>query len=191
MLKLRYDTPREWVDTVRENMNDFLKNHAHSERKVATAALTLVAHHPERPELVSALTDLAREELGHFREVLNRLEERGDWLTRDQADPYMTALHKLIRREDSQHYFLDRLLVFGLVEARGCERFHMLGEYLPEGSLKDFYAGLAKAEARHHGLFIRLARHYFADEVIQNRVDQLLTSEAEIAQALPLRPALH
>ena len=103
----------------------------------------------------------------------------------------MTALHKLIRRKDSEHYLLDRLLVFGLVEARGCERFYMLGQHMKDAGWREFYAGLAKAEARHHGLFIRLARHYFSEDVIRNRVDELLTAEAEIAQALPLRAALH
>ena len=191
MLKLRYDTPLEWVRIVENNMNKFLKDHAHSERKVAAAALTLVAHQPQRPELVNALVDLAREELSHFREVLNRLEQEGQWLTKDEPDAYMTALHKMIRRGDTDHYFLDRLLVFGLVEARGCERFYLLGKHLPEGAWKDFYAGLAKAEARHHGLFLRLARSYFSEEEVLARVDELLDSEAKLVESLPLRPALH
>jgi tRNA-(ms[2]io[6]A)-hydroxylase len=191
MLKLRYDTPVEWVQVVENNMDEFLKDHAHSERKVAAAALTLVAHQPQRRELVNALVDLAREELSHFREVLNRLQDRGQWLTKDEPDAYMTALHKMIRRGDTDHYFLDRLLVFGLVEARGCERFYMLGKYLPEGAWKDFYAGLAKAEARHHGIFLRLARSYFSEEEVEARVGELLDSEAKLVESLPLRAALH
>ena len=174
-----------------EDLNTFLRDHAHNERKVAAAALTLVAHQPNRPKLVHALIDLAREELSHFRAVLTRLEEADDWIGHDEPDPYMTALHKLIRRKDSEHYLLDRLLVFGLVEARGCERFYMLGQHMQDADWREFYAGLAKAEARHHGLFIRLARHYFSEDVIRNRVDELLTAEAEIARALPLRAALH
>lgn len=191
MLKLRYDTPRAWVDVVWENFDEFLKDHAHNERKVAAAAITLVSHQPNRSELVHALTDLAREELAHFRDVVSRLEERGVKLGHDEPDPYMTALHKVIRRQDSEEYLLDRLLCFALVEARGCERFHMLGEYLPEGPWKQFYASLTKAEARHHGLFLRLARIYFSANVVQARADEFLEQEAEIVRANPLRPALH
>ena len=94
----------------------------------------------ERPQLskrdrslitIAVLQALAREELAHFREVLGRLEERGVALGHDEPDSYMTSLHKMFRRKDSEYYLLDRLLVFGLVEARGCERFYLLGEYLP------------------------------------------------------------
>ena len=191
MLKLRYDTPLDWVKVVDNDLNTFLRDHAYNERKVAAAAMTLVAHQPNRPKLVHALVDLAREELSHFHEVLKRLEKADDWIGHDEPDPYMTALHKLIRRKDSEHYLLDRLLVFGLVEARGCERFYLLGKHLEDDQWRSFYASLAKAEARHHGLFIRLARHYFAEEDIRRRVDELLTAEAEIARALPLRAALH
>ena len=70
MLKLRYDTPLAWVKVVDNDLNTFLRDHAHNERKVAAAAMTLVAHQPNRPKLVHALVDLAREELSHFHEVV-------------------------------------------------------------------------------------------------------------------------
>ena len=59
---------------------------------------------------------------------------------------------------DVDEYLLDRLLVFGVVEARACERFGLLAEGLAEPDLRAFYAELTRAEARHHALFVRLAQ---------------------------------
>ena len=44
MLKLRYDTPLEWVKVVGEDLHTFLRDHAHNERKVAAAAMALSQH---------------------------------------------------------------------------------------------------------------------------------------------------
>ena len=83
------------------------------------------------------------------------------------------------------------LIVFGVVEARGCERFQLLADALPEGSLKDFYTELFKCEARHHGLFSGLAQSLFGREVFGGRLDGILDAEAAIVAELPLRAALH
>ena len=37
-------------------------------------------------------------------------------------------------------YLLDRLLIGSLVEARGCERFGLIAQALPDGPLKHFTA---------------------------------------------------
>jgi tRNA-(ms[2]io[6]A)-hydroxylase len=81
--------------------------------------------------------------------------------------------------------------VLGIVEARGCERFGMVAEALDPGPLKSFYTDITRSEARHHGLFVRLAREYFAANVVQTRLDELLEAEATIVEELPLRPAVH
>ena len=97
---------------------------------------------------------------------------------------------QLVKR-GPQQYFLDRLLILGVVEARGCERFGMVADALEPGPLKDFYTDITRSEARHHGLFVRLAKEYFPDEVVQQRLDELLDAEAEIVEELPFRPAVH
>jgi tRNA-(ms[2]io[6]A)-hydroxylase len=50
---------------------------------------------------------------------------------------------------------------------------------------------LARAESRHHGLFFRLARSYFPEEIVQQRADFLLDEEAKIVARLPFRAAVH
>ncbi len=191
MLRLRYDTPEEWKAAMSSDIDRFLSDHAHSERKVVLAALKLAKDNPGRTELVDAMIALAHEELGHFEQVHGHLKARGQALGFDQPDPYMGAVHRLARRRDVHEFLLDRLLLFGVVEARGCERFRMASEALPPGPLEEFYAELTRSEARHHALFIRLARGYFPGDVVARRLDALLDAEAEIAAGLPHRPALH
>ena len=87
-------------------------------------------------------------------------------------------------------YLLDRLLVAGVIEARGCERFQLLAAAL-EPDLAPLYAEFARNEARHAGLFVRLAKIYYAEGEVDARLEVLRSAEAEIMRALPLRPALH
>src|SRR5262249_12917742 len=152
--------------------------------------MSLVAHYPDRSELVVAMIDLAQEELQHFADVYQRVSERGLTLGADTKDPYVGRLIKEYR-DGSGPYFLDRLLVAGVVEARGCERFGIVAEALPSGPMKDFYVDIATSEARHRGLFLRLARVYFDEETVNRRADELLEVEARIVAALPLRAAVH
>jgi tRNA-(ms[2]io[6]A)-hydroxylase len=191
MLRLRFDTPEVWKDAVRGDTMAFLRDHAHNERKVAGAALLLATHHPRRSALVSAMIELAQEELDHFGAVHRWIVALGGDLGHDTPDPYMSQIHRLLRRQDCELYLLDRLLAFGIVESRGCERFRMAAEALSPGKLGDFYWELVRSEARHHQLFIAFARDFFGEDVALPRLDALLDAEAEIARGLAIRPALH
>jgi tRNA-(ms[2]io[6]A)-hydroxylase len=96
-----------------------------------------------------------------------------------------------LSRKGSRGYFLDRLLLAGIVEARGCERFGMVAEAPIEDDLKVFYQRIAQSEARHHQLFVALAEEYFPAAEVRARWDELLDREAEIVAGLPARAALH
>jgi tRNA-(ms[2]io[6]A)-hydroxylase len=191
MLRLRYDTPRRWVDVVEASLDEFLQDHAANERKVSASAMKLVVQHPDRAELVAALIDVAEEEMEHFRLIYRLLIERGSRLAQDEPDPYMTQLRKRTKHGDTSTYLLDRLLLFGIVEARGCERFSMLGEGLSDAALRAMYTELAQSEARHHSLYYRLAKLYFDDAQVQHRAGELLDLEASVMRDMPLRPRLH
>lgn len=191
MLHLTHDTPQAWVDVALADFDAFLQDHAANERKASVSALRLAVHHHDIPALVDATIDVAREELDHFRQVYDLIVSRGGELGQDAPDPYMTRLHGAMRRERKSEFLLDRLLVFSLIEARGCERFGMLAEALAAGPIRDFYAELTRTEARHRGLFTRLARDLFDAAAVRQRIDTLVAIEAEISAALPLRPSLH
>lgn len=191
MLRLRHQTPAAWTEVALGDFDAFLQDHAANERKVSHSALTLVAQHPHRPDLCATLIEVAEEELRHFRQVFELLRARGQRLAVDGPDPYMGTLFKAVKNRDAEAYLLDRLLLFGIVEARGFERFFMLSEALTDPSLKTFYTELSQSEARHHATYLTLARRSFDRARVDARLDALLDLEAEVAAALPLAPKLH
>ena len=194
MLELRVATAKPWIEIVLEDFDDFLLDHAACERKASANAISLVTHYPDRRELVRQLIELAREELHHFQQVHRILDERGLQLTPDRKDPYLNALLKRVRR-GCDDYFLDRLLVAGVVEARGCERFALIAAALDaagrDAELAAFYAKLTASEARHRDLFVELAELYFDKDTVGRRLSEWLDDEARIISELPIQAALH
>jgi tRNA-(ms[2]io[6]A)-hydroxylase len=190
MVALKKATAPDWIDAVKEDLNTFLADHASCERKASATAMSLVAHYPDKPELVSAMIALSIEELEHFQQVYEVMEKRGARLLPDEKDAYVRGLLKEVRK-GTAHYFLDRLLVAAVVEARGCERFGLLGKHLPDAELRDFYTELARAEGKHQALFFRLAKTYFPEDTVKARLEELLVAEAELIEKLPHRAALH
>lgn len=191
MFRLRTPTPPAWGEAIAADFVSFLQDHGHNERKVANSALTLAQQNHRRVELVEAMIELAQEELEHFRRVHDLLKARGHTIGQDKPDPYVGPLRKMMRKRDQNEYLLDRLVIFSVIEARGCERFKIASEVLPDPEIRAFYAELFACEARHHGLFLDLARQYFGRDVADARMDEVLEVEAEIVRGLPIRAALH
>ncbi len=173
-----------------DNMDLFLVDHAAAEKKASGMAISMLSHYPDRTALVKVMIDLSIEEMTHFREVVKIMTERGLQLGADEKDPYINQFRQAMRK-GKEPYFLDRLLTGAIIEARGCERFGLVGEALPAGRLQDFYRLIARSEAKHHTLFTDLAALYFPAATIQQRLDELLDIEAAIASGLPVRAALH
>ena len=194
MLELRAPTSSRWVEVVLDHFDDFLLDHAACERKASANAISMVTHYPDRRELVRVMIELAREELDHFQQVHRIIEQRGLILTGDRKDPYLRGLLAQVRSGREQ-YFLDRLLVAGVAEARGCERFALIATALTksesETELGRFYVDLARSEARHSDLFIDLATTYFEHATVSARLAELLEHEAGVVSNLPIVPALH
>lgn len=192
MLDLRFQTPPEWLEAVFADFDAFLLDHAACERKAAATGMSFVVRYPDKSALIEPLIEFSREELEHFQIMYRIIHARGLILTGDYKDPYVNALRAQVRN-GGDGMLLDKLLVAGIVEARGCERLFMVAEALSQrGSpLAEAYLDLARAEARHHGLFFRLARACFDDSVIDERAAVLLDYEAELVKRLPHRAAVH
>lgn len=152
--------------------------------------MTMAAHYTDKSELVGAMIDLAIEELTHYRDVFKLLQQRNLQIAPDEKDPYVNQFRQHIRRGPDV-YLLDRLLIAGIVEARGHERFGLVADALTEGALKRFYMSITASEERHAELFVDLALRYLPEQQVYERLNQLLDAEASIAENLPLRPALH
>ena len=187
---LRYATPAAWTETVTADFDSFLLDHAAAEKKASGMAISMLSHYPDRIELVSAMADLAVEELTHYREVVKWIHRRGLVTGADQKDPYVLEFRKSIR-QGREAYLLDRLLTASIIEARGAERFGLVAEALEQGALKTYYRSIARSEERHYTQFLELAGRYIDADTIERRWDELLAIEADIVRKLPIRAALH
>lgn len=152
--------------------------------------MSMVAHYPDRTRLVLEMTDLAVEELSHFRSVVHLIEARGLQLAADEKDNYVGALRRFHRR-GKEDYFLDRLLSAAVIEARGTERFACLAAAISDPDLARFYDVLARSETTHAELFLELAKTYFEPHVVDKRWSFWLDREAEVLSQLPVLPRLH
>lgn len=190
MFNLRYDTPHEWVETVLANFDSFLLDHAACERKASANAVSFAVRYPNHPKLVQTMVKVAQEEMEHFATMTNIIYERGLQFEKDEKDPYINALIKLNRWEGDER-LIDRLLMFSIVEGRGCERFHLLATALPEGMLKDLYTDLVRSESQHHMVGVQLLREMFPKSDWEQRYEELLEAEGKIVATLPFRAALH
>jgi tRNA-(ms[2]io[6]A)-hydroxylase len=190
MIELKYKTPSSWADGVVESMDSFLPDHAAAEKKASSMAMTMIAHYPDKPELVMAMADLALEELSHFRSVVKLMQRRNLQLVPDEKDAYVNALRRCLRQGEAV-YLMDRLLIAGIIEARGAERFGLLAKALPEGEMKRFYESITRSEVGHQALFYDLALRYAEASAVDSRLESLLMTEADIISALPFRAALH
>ena len=190
VLTLRCESSTAWLNAVLNDFDQFLLDHAANEKKASGMALNLAAHYPDKPDLVTAMIDLAIEELSHFRDVFKLIRNRHLNLAADQKDAYVNQLRATMR-QGSANYFLDRLLVAAVIEARGLERFTQIAKALPVGNEKGFYQAIAHSEARHSDLFLSLAHQYYETPMIHDRLETLLDQEVTILTALPVKAALH
>jgi tRNA 2-(methylsulfanyl)-N6-isopentenyladenosine37 hydroxylase len=185
-----------WGEAARRDLDSVLADHAHCEMKAASNALSLAVRHPEDVRIVLALTDLAREEVAHFQEVLVWLGRRGVTLGPPPKDTYAAALRRarLELPTSDMPPLVDRLLVAALIEARSCERFKVLVDVLDASEheqLRAFYARLLAAEARHYRTFVDLASLAArGDEpAVVRRLSALAALEGAIVSRLPDQPA--
>jgi tRNA-(ms[2]io[6]A)-hydroxylase len=192
MLSLLTPTDPLWPEVAAANLPALLADHAHCELKAAQSALSLLARYGgEASALVEPLTALAREETEHFSQVHEQLAQREMALQLPTTDTYVTRLSAAARKGREAPALLDRLLIAALIEARSCERFRLLSEYLPDLGLRAFYRELMASEARHFRLFSSLSATCFGNDASRARLTVLAAREAEIVRQLPLGPQVH
>ena len=181
----------EWLQSVQKNFDAFLIDHALNERKASASAMTLVAHYPDRAELVEVMIELAIEELNHFKQVMKIITSRNLIIENEKKDPYVNELRRHMKKSDSEAYLLDRLLSGAVIEARGEERFSLLAENLSDQALRSFYARISASEARHFCVFLDLADKYFHRKTIEDRLSEWIEIEKLAIESLPITNRLH
>jgi len=193
MLSLAAETAAirpDWLGRALAQLDEVLVDHAHCEKKAASTALSLLFRYPDAAPLLRPLSELAREELTHFEAVLCILDQRGVRFRRQRPSPYAGRLLEACRSSEPGRR-ADLLLVCALIEARSCERFRLLADAVAEPRLAAFYRGLLASEARHHGLYVRLAGALGDGDDVATRLRVLAAHEARVIAEMPLLARLH
>ena len=192
MLGLKLPTDPRWVNIAEKQIEEILTDHAYCEQKAASTAISLIVGYPEKSDLVDQMTALAREEMGHFQMVHNRILQRGLVLGRERKDAYVNKLNQFFPKGgDREIRLIHRLLICALIEARSCERFRVLSENLEDKELSEFYHTLMISEANHYTMFLKLARQYGERTAVDRLWNSLLEYEAEVISTLGKEGLIH
>ncbi|MCB0354554.1 MAG: hypothetical protein KDD64_13555 [Bdellovibrionales bacterium] len=193
-LPLRVFTPPTWAESALTDREFLLIDHAHLERKAAQNALSLLHRWPEHlaPETwVRNLSEIARDESSHLRLVLRLLNKADISFERHHRNDYAQGLREHIRFGEADRELLDRLIVSALIEARSCERFHLLAAALPDDELGKLYRGLWSSEKDHYLQFLELSQLVVGAQEVAARWDLFLNFEAQVIQRQPAGPRIH
>ncbi len=155
---LKVDTPTAWINSVANNVDVLLIDHANCEKKAANSALSIIFRYVEYPDLIKHMSKLAREELRHFEQVIDLMLDLEVEYKALSPSRYASALHKEISKEEP-YRLIDTLICAAVVEARSCERFAAVSGEVP-AKIAEFYRFLLNSEARHFRDYIELARSY-------------------------------
>ncbi|MGI9265202.1 MAG: tRNA-(ms[2]io[6]A)-hydroxylase [Gammaproteobacteria bacterium] len=172
------DTPASWVQAALGDLPGLINDHANCEKKAAATALSIVFKYPNRSNLASRMSKIAREELRHFEQVQTMMRKTDIAWRRLSASRYASGLHNYISKSEPQK-LVDLLIVGAFIEARSCERFALVAPYLESG-LGAFYRGLLAAESRHFRVYLELARQnggHLSSQEFEDRVDYFREKE--------------
>ena len=146
--------------------------------------------------LLAKMSQLAREELLHFQQVVELMRGRGINM-RNAPSRYASGLRQHISHSESLA-LVDTLLIGAYIEARSCERFALLAQVL-DTELCKFYRNLLRSEARHFQDYLTLAyetghaevdaRREFFGEMEKNLIlapDELFRFHSGVPQASTL-----
>lgn len=192
MLGLKLLTDPRWANIAENNIEEILTDHAWCEQKAATNAITIITNNSEHEELVTAMTEIAIEEMQHFQMVHDIIKARGYTLGRERKDDYVNQLFKFMKKDGSRNdAFIDRLLFAAMIEARSCERFRVLSENIKDEELAKFYRDLMISEAGHYTTFLKFAKKYTERVDVDARWKEWLEFEGKLIQKYGKKETVH
>ncbi|APG64625.1 tRNA 2-methylthio-N6-isopentenyl adenosine(37) hydroxylase MiaE [Tenacibaculum todarodis] len=181
MLGLQFETETSWADIAKDNLQQILTDHAFLEQKAASNAVSIIINYSEETELVKEMSNIAIEEMEHFRMVHLLMVKRGMVLGREQKNDYAIRLQKFFKKTgDRTDALIQRLLIAALIEARSCERFKVFSENMEDEELSKFYKDLMISEANHYTTFLAFARQYQDRAIVDKKWNALVAFEAEM-----------
>lgn len=192
MLGLKFETSTSWVDIAKSGLQQVLTDHAFAEQKAASNAVSIIINYSEETALVQAMSDIAIEEMEHFKMVHDFMVARGMTLGREQKNDYAKHLHGYFpKTHDRTDALIQRLLIAALIEARSCERFKVFSENIDDPELSAFYKDLMVSEANHYTVFLGFARQYQDKTIVNEKWEGLLAYEADFMRSRGTAPKVH
>jgi tRNA-(ms[2]io[6]A)-hydroxylase len=172
-------TPDAWLQAASQlhNIPLIIQDHANCEKKAASTAINLMFRYGFYTDLQVKLSQLVREEMLHYEQVLEIMQKRKQAWQAIPAGRYAAGLRKEIKTYEPQA-LVDVLIVGAFVEARSCERFAALAPYMDD-ELARFYKYLLKSESRHFEDYLNLAQSV-SEEDIGSRVETFRQLESEL-----------
>ncbi len=128
-------------------------------------------------DMIDKMVLLIKEELHHFYQVLEIIEEQGLEYRPITASRYAKGMIKHVRTFEPEA-LIDKLIIGGFIEARSCERFAKLAPYLAP-KIGKFYVSLLRSEARHYQDYIALAE-LVAGKEVDDRIAYFARVEADL-----------
>ncbi len=192
MLGLKFETETSWAEIARDDLQQILTDHAFAEQKAAANAVSIIINYSEETEMVQVMSDIAIEEMEHFKMVHDLMVKRKMTLGREQKNDYAKHLHGFFpKTKDRTDALIQRLLIAALIEARSCERFKVFSENLDDKELSDFYKDLMVSEANHYVQFLGFARKYQDKKIVDEKWEALLDYEAEFMKNRGKKARVH
>ena len=192
MLGLKFETETSWAEIAKNDLQQILTDRAFLEQKAASNAVSIIINYSEETELVSAMSDIAIEEMEHFKMVHELMVKRGMTLGRAQKNDYAKELQGFFTKtKDRTEALIQRLLIAALIEARSCERFKVFSENLNDKELSDFYKELMVSEANHYKIFLGFARQYQDRKIVDEKWQALLVYEADFMATRGKKAKVH
>lgn len=173
-------TPNTWLEAARNNLPTIIQDHANCEKKAAGTAINLMFRYEKYRNVQEKLAQLVREEMLHYEQVLGIMKKRDQTWQHLPAGRYASRLLKH-KRTYEPAAMADVLIIGAFIEARSCERFCALADFLEneEPELAKYYRYLLKSESRHYEDYIELAKT-LCPEDIDERVDFFKAEETTL-----------
>lgn len=128
-------------------------------------------------ELIDKMVLLIKEELHHFYQVLEVMQQYKVPYDKISSSRYAKGLLRHVSTFEP-NALVDKLICGAYIEARSCERFAKLAPLLPT-DIGAFYLSLLRSEARHYQDYLQLAEQ-IAGDAIGERVAFFGNVEAEL-----------
>lgn len=142
-----------------------------------TKSIIPKSNSPYGQDLIDKMVMLIKEELHHFYQVLEIMDEYGIEYKSITPCRYAKGMLRHVKTYEPDA-LVDKLIIGAYIEARSCERFAKLAPHVDK-RLGDFYISLLRSEARHYQDYLTLAQEIAPFNIVE-RIKEFGEIEANL-----------